>query len=892
MKNSHFGKWGIALLLTALVFTFVMTEFSYTQTTVTLKGVVTDQDGGPLPGVTIDVKNRDTGYVYSTITRSDGQYLVATIQPGRYTIELSLSGFATLVRKGLTFQVGSTLTINFTLSQATLEEEVTVIGESPMVEVTKSEISSVVGRKVIDDLPLYDRDFGSLTVMKPGVAGGRTAAQPVGSGEFLIDGVSNEIVGGNSVRTRIPADAIQEYRVITNQMQAQYGNASGMVQSAITRSGTNDFRGRVSFFYRDQAFDAVNYFVNHAEYQGPELDKSEYESPEFEHYNFGGFLGGPIVKDKFHFFIAYDGLRHTDYSVVTSPLVDEGSVKIPNNTDQILLKLNYQPTEQHLITFRFSHDNYRLPENGGVGGYRTISSAYTYDRPMSDFQVNWTFYPSDNTVNEVRLLYSHADQNAQASTTEYAVNRPSGYFGSPGNYPQQQVENRYNIVNHFSLFAGNHTLKFGADYAYTKTTTDIWLYKPGIYVFATDAPFDPTNFATYPTMLLTNREENTIFVNPLTLFGIFIQDSWRIHPQLTINLGLRYNYYDAPGFFINHGSIKNFNPRFGFSWDPVGDGKTQIRGGIGTYSANMRLNSAQITSIMGAMQIQAVLFPNYPDPSTPNPFFPFDFAVDVPLSKYSSIEGQIPPYTIQATLGAQREVLPNFTIGLDLVWAGGRHIMRLDQLNPVIPGTGNQRPDPTTGDHLQTTDFGKTDYRGLYFTLTKRYSNGWSLDVAYTLGRALSHLNNQENVYPDTYEPDNWDRQYGPVDRDARHRLAVSGIVDLPAGFQVSGIFYYRSKYPWNAVYAADLNLDSLPGDYVDQQRNSRRGFDSLYLNLRISKFFTFDQFRIHPFVEVYNVTNRVNFTSVDPYIDGTRFGEPTAASNPRLIQLGIRVEF
>lgn len=892
MKNFLFGKGGLVFLNLVIISSLFLSGLSYAQTTVTVRGVVTSKDGEALPGVTLNARNRDSGYVYSTITLSNGQYLLSGILPGPYSIEVSLQGFATLLRKGLTFNVGAEVTLNFTLTPATLEEEVTVVGESPMVEVTKSEISKVIDRNKIDSLPLYDRDFGSLVMMKAGVAGGRTAAQPRGSGEILVDGVSNEIVGGNVIRTRIPADAIQEFRVITNQMQAEYGNASGLVQSAITRSGSNEFRGRLAFFYRDEGFDSVNYFVNHESYGGPKLDKSEYERPKFSHYNFGGFLGGPIVKDKFHFFIVYDGLRHTDYSTVTSPLVEKETVNIPNNTNQIMVKLNYQPNEKHLISFRYSYDNISIPENGGVGGYNTKSTAYTYTRPMHDFQANWTFYPSDTTMNEIRLLFSHADQNVQSARDEFRINRPSGFFGSNSNYPQQQIEKRYNLVDHFSIFVGNHSIKFGIDAAYTKTTTDIWLYKPGIYVFGTDAEFDPANFFTYPTMLLANIGEDSIFVNPFTLIGVFVQDSWKINPNFTLNLGLRYNYYDAEGFFINQSSYKNFNPRLGFSWDPLGDGKTQIRGGIGTYSNNPILNSAQITSIMGAMDIRAFLYPGYPDPSVPNPFFPFDYQVIPPKNVYSSIQGQIPPYTFQATLGGQREVAKDLTLGLDFVLAKGYHIMRLDQLNPVIPGTGVVRPDPTIGDHLQTTDRAKSDYKGLYLTLQKRYSRGWSLDITYTLSKSVSHLNNQENVYPDSYEEDNWERQWGPVDRDARHRLAITGIYDLPFNLQISGIFYYRSKYPWNAVYQADLNLDSLPGDYVDQQRNSRRGYDQLYLNLRLSYFLQLSSVRVHPFLEVYNFFNRTNFTAVDPYIDGTRFGEPIAASSPRQIQLGVRLDF
>ena len=168
----------------------------------------------------------------------DGRYIISGILPGKYSCEVQLSGFATQIQKGLTLAVGARLTIDFKLIQAALDKEIVVTAEAPMVEVTKSEISSVVDRKQIDELPLLDRNFESLTITKAGTQeGGRAVGQPSGSGEMLVDGASNEWVPTNSSRMSIPADAIQEFRVITNQFQAEYGNASGMVRSAITRGG-------------------------------------------------------------------------------------------------------------------------------------------------------------------------------------------------------------------------------------------------------------------------------------------------------------------------------------------------------------------------------------------------------------------------------------------------------------------------------------------------------------------------------------------------------------------------------------------------------------------------------------------------------------------------------
>ncbi len=195
---------------------------------VILEGTVTDEEGRALPGAALTLRNVETGYVLSTTTRSDGRYIISGIRPGKYECEVNLTGFGTHLRRGVTFSIGARLTIDFTLKLVTIEEMITVTAESPMVEVTKSEIGSVVSRDKIDDLPLYNRGFGDLQIMKAGVQYGRANAQPRGSGETIVDGVSIEWVGTGSLRTTIAADAIQEFRIITtnfrqnSEMQADW----------------------------------------------------------------------------------------------------------------------------------------------------------------------------------------------------------------------------------------------------------------------------------------------------------------------------------------------------------------------------------------------------------------------------------------------------------------------------------------------------------------------------------------------------------------------------------------------------------------------------------------------------------------------------------------------
>jgi len=469
MNHSKSQKKLVCLMVFALIACFLMSGKVFAQSTVvTVEGTVTDEEGSPLPGATVTARNAETGYVHSSITQPDGRYIISGIMPGKYEIEVTLSGFATQVRRGLTFAVGAKLTIDFTLVPAAIEEEVTVTAEAPMVEVTKSEIGSVVERDKIDALPLLDRDWADLTLLKAGTQDGRTSAQPASMGELLLDGIPNELTAANAPRIDIPADAIQEFRVVTNMFAAEFGNASGLLRSAITRSGTNNFRGRVSFFYRDEVLDTPNYFVNHRGYKGEKLSKDEYEKAPYQQYRYGGFLGGPIVKDKLHFFLAFENYHRTDYNVIAdTPLLDSASIPTKQTKPNLLFKLNYQPNERHLFFIRF--DYYRLfRDDIDVGGKNTYERASDHLRRVHEIQGNWTFYVSDNAINEFKLFYSKNYQRFRPEgyefcwhcdypyTMPYSINRPGGNFGpNPGRQEVRRIGIKLMI---FSVFFSDHTV--------------------------------------------------------------------------------------------------------------------------------------------------------------------------------------------------------------------------------------------------------------------------------------------------------------------------------------------------------------------------------------------------------------------------------------------------
>jgi hypothetical protein len=899
------GRVSFAFVIVCLAVGLLTAGTAFAQSTsATLEGFVKEAGGEGLPGAAINASNVESGFTLGTTSRADGSYILSGIVPGKYKIEASLTGFTSQVRTDVVLKVGGRIKIDFSLPQASLNAEVQVIAEAPLIEVTKSDISIVVDRAQIETLPLLNRDFSDLSIIKAGVIDGQSNAQPYGSGEMMVDGISNESISGNGLGTMLPADAIQEFRVITNQATAEYGNMSGMVTTAVTRSGTNELQGRLSFFYRDEMFGDPNYFVNHAEYNGAELPENQWEESPYSRTDISGFLGGPIVKDKAHFFLSFERVDAKTYATITSPLVERQSVAQKSWNYVVLAKFNYQPNQNHQFSLRLDMAP-SYGDNQGIGGLYTLDRAMTAKSQNYSALAEWTWFPLADTLNELRIHFSSGRSQYETVLDTYTIERPSGYFGKDSNYPQKGYEDKLEIADNFNWFLGKHSLKAGIDYIYSPSgIEDMYLYMPGIFVFTTDAPFNPANFGTYPYMFQYNSSTKPITIDmPYTMVGTFIQDSWKITPNFTLNYGLRYNYYDLTGLTFKASSSSNFNPRIAFSWDPSGDGKSVIRGGLGTYTAN--LNSATTAPILFWSQfaLRVRIFPGYPDPFSPNPLSPFyphvvDFAADT--GDYTTSE-LAAPYSLQASIGYQRELTKDIAVSADLVYTRGYNLLRRFNENPVIPGTSYEHVNPDIGNVWVVECAGKSEYTGLYLNFNKRYSHGWSLDVAYTLSKSMADSDSQGGdpaidegsiTIPWTYDADCWTRAYGRTAFDARHKLTVTGLADLPWGFQLSGLFFYRSATPWNAIYGDDTNLDGMTGDYVDYNRNSRVGFDQTWLNLRLSKFIRFDKLSFQLFAEGFNITNRANFTTVNNIFGTAGFGDPITASDPRLIQLGIRVDW
>ncbi|PYS32261.1 MAG: hypothetical protein DMG14_34970, partial [Acidobacteria bacterium] len=305
----------IVLCLGILIMSSVMAIGQLTTGTIT--GTVTDQTGAAVPGATVTLKNTDTGITRSAQTRENGKYEALSLPTGNYEISASLSGFRTVVHTGIGLAVGQNAVVDFALQVGEVSQSVTVTGETAQVETTTATVSNLVDEKRVTDLPLNGRDLTQLSFLQPGVI-----KSPAGAGAFsglgdklsvagsrgnqniyLLDGVSNSDLSGNAQSASgqlAGAETIKEFQIITNNYSAEYRSQAGAIVSAVTKSGTNNFHGSAYEFLRNDKLDAAKW----------EENKGGGKSP-FRRNQFGGSLGGPIIKDKTFFFASYEGLRQS-----------------------------------------------------------------------------------------------------------------------------------------------------------------------------------------------------------------------------------------------------------------------------------------------------------------------------------------------------------------------------------------------------------------------------------------------------------------------------------------------------------------------------------------------------------------------------------------------------
>ena len=874
-------------------------------------GVVLDDQGLALPGATLTFTNLETGFSRTDVADTQGRFRAPALPPGVYSITAELGGFAKSVRDKVTLTLGQELTVNMTMKVATLEESVTVTAGTPLVETSSNTIGTTVSREQLDALPVPGRTFTALAQTAPGVTGVGGGGVNAGgqlnrNNSYRIDGVSNDNNVLASPRGGLSMEAIREYVVIANQFSAEYGDASGALVSVVTRSGTNQLQGRGFLFHRDESLDAQDPFSK-AQGSG--------QAP-FNQTRAGGFIGGPIARDRMHYFATYEGVRLDQTAIITSPLVptDQREVPNPSNGDQFFVRTDNRLSSSHNMFVRYRIDK-QVEENSGVGGLNTFERGVDAINKNQDVVFSHTGVLSNRAINELRVQFGRhfADNVVRTPLDQPSINRPSGNFGKPTNQPQGRTEDRLQFVNNFSYTLSSHDFKTGIDYSRIRATSYFNNNTGGTFTFATDRPFDPNDLTTYPTQYTQNIGDPNLR-RPNDAIGVFVQDSWHVRPNFTLNLGLRYDhetaFKDATG--VDDAAL-NIAPRFGFAWDPRNNQKTVIRGGLGQYYSKVFLNITGNIQLARAFTGVTIVNPGYPDPYSRGSVSP----PSAPSTTVAPQEVQT-PVTRQTSLGVKHELFSGVAVSVDFVNSRGRNLYNAPDVNAPDPVTG-LRPNPAYLRIVEYQSSGNSWYNAMLLGVERRNSKGFAFGLSYTLSKQIRDVEDFNFTPQDNY---NRAAEKGPASNDRRHQFVANVVYQLPWTMQIGLFAQARSGLPFNITTGVDNNRDTTINERPDLadpngdprlaatyntafngrvgnlSRNFGRGDAYFEAHLRLSKMINLNRGgvdRIELFAEALNLTNHVNLGTPQGNLRSAAFGQSTAYntdSSPRRMELGFRVDF
>jgi hypothetical protein len=923
----------VVLLSTVLLCTMPSALFAQIDTG-SITGVLTDQTGAALPGVTITVTSTTTGQVRTAVTNELGRYQVSALQPGRYAVKMELQGFATTMRPDVTVNVGSAVDANAALRLATVEETVTVSGESPLIESTKTEISSVVSQEVLESLPSRSRQYLDYTLLMPATSENTsTSAQGTGlniggarakESSLLVDGFYNLDEGFAKVKQRYSEDSIQEFQIVSFGGSAEYGRAIGGIINAVTKSGGNQYRGSAYGYMRSENLNAMDF-------GSKALGLTT--KPDFSRQQWGGTLGGPVVKDKSFVFGAYERVKEdtpfnnsvTTQNAAAIGLAPEDAGNIPQfyRLNFAMGKWDHNLSSNNRLQFAFAMSRW-TEYNQSAAAFRTRSAAYGLSAIDLSMLGKWTSISDDSRgLRELKVSYfpryyqvsglasggpplvpegqinlgpESNSSPPRVTVTNTAIFGSAALSNSIDTYPGQ-------VLYTSTRFAGDHTMKFGADYMAAYYDYNLFSPLAGAYSFSSLANFQRGVYTQYTQTFgdLHNPRWHQYISG-------FAQDSWQSSNRLTLNYGVRYDLEVHPkqqqlnerfGWDRN-----NIGPRFALSYDLTGRGTTFLKIASGIYYDRIFQNETTFyTSVKGFQTSQAA---TWTPTTTGASIYPNVFTARPAVLPAGVVNTNIMPDDLRTPWSGQvvgtleRALTSNTSVSARFVYTKSYDREYQWDTNLVWDDPGQRwiRPDAAYRQILQYRFNGKAEYTGGIFELTRRSARvGFNGNL--TIARAYessSNYSSQPNDQRYGIEGD-----WGPQTDTPTVRGVVSGWYNLSPTIQLSSSFRARSGIAVNPIASGlDLNGDGNLSDRTPTfQRNAFRGPKNNQLDARFSWGIPFQNARrLFVYVEAFNLLNHENVLTVNnnygpiPATPLASWMVPQSWAPPREIQLAARLSF
>ena len=892
----------IAYLL-LFVAALIATPSAMAQSTATLQGTVTDSKGAVLPNATVTVRNRNTSFERTTQTDSDGNYQVAALPVGVYSVEVKIENFKSQVADQVTIEVARTVVQNFQMDVGAISEQVLVSSDVPVIETATTSVGTVINQRTVQEIPLNGRHFVDLGLLIPGSVTppqngfltaplrgqGSFAFNTAGAREdtvnFMINGINLNDMVQNQITFQPSINTVQEFKVDNSTFSAEYGRNSGAIVNIATRSGTNNYHGEFFEFLRNEALDARNFF-----------DRTS-EPPPFKRNQFGFNLGGPVKwphfgeggpifgydgTNKTFFFFSYEGLRQRQGLTLTSNTLTDGQRALA--TDPVIIQLlplipratsvdivngveigrfagsgtapvdldqwtgdvshNFGSDDRLHVYYAFQRDKRGEPN---LQGNTLPGWGDTRQSRRQIFTLNQTHIFGPNLTNEARLGLNRINitftPNAQLNPDDFGFNNgvhePIGLsqlsitgfnfnLGGPAGFPQGRADTTIVVSDTLNYLKGNHSFKFGVEAR--RFYNNNFTLDTGSFTFPTVQRFLDGQANSFN--IIIGDRSSAIIQNAL---GFYVQDNYKLRPNLTIELGLRYDWNMTPTERFNRFVVfdpdtrtlvrvgegidkvyeennKNFQPRVGIAWDPFKDGKTSVR------AAYAILTDQPVTNVVTPLASN----PPLARPLTLAPqvgFVPLDnaepLAGNAGLAPSTVDPGLNNAYVQSWNLNIQREVARDLGVTVGYFGSKGTHLRISRNINqpingvrpfPTLSPSDPFRPGAVLNNIVQIEGTGNSSYNALWLTADKRLSRGLQFNASYTFSKSIDYnsLNSQGIVVQDSY---NLKGSRGLSDFDARHRFVISGLYELPfrgnkltEGWQLSTIVQSQSGNPVNIV--------------------------------------------------------------------------------------------
>jgi hypothetical protein len=895
--------WCRKFQLTHLIFAIcfaLCSSVAAAQSTGSLRGTIADSSGAVVPNATVSVRNTATGISREVQADSQGNYQVPSLSPGQYDLTVTASGFATTETKALVINVGTTVVNNVKLNVSAVRQTVTVVAAAPIIEETGISVGQVVDQKTVQEAPLNGRHFVDLGALIPGSVAAPAngfLAQPIrGQGaltfdtagqredtvNFMINGINLNDMSQNQITFQPELNTVQEFKADNSTFEAEYGRNSGAIVNIATRPGTNQLHGEAYNYLRNQFFDARNYFNRQYTVNGTHVPQSQ-----FIRNQFGGDMGGPIWKDHTFVFGSYEGLRQRQGIAVSTGVPPPGSVGADSTIQKLLAIL---PAPNSGNNFVGSGSAIATIDQGTIDVSQTLG---TKDRLHGFFAIqqdsrNEPLFPTvDDTipgygdarparrqlltvvethifgsygVNEARIGFSRIHitftPTFAANPVSFGINNgittPIGLpyitvsnlfltFGGPSSEPQGRGDTLGLISDAYSLLHGNHSFKFGGEYR--RFINSNFTGDTGRFIFDTQAHFladQVTSFSITP-----GTRPSRIFVHAMSGF---VQDSWRVKPSLTAELGFRFEWNGTPTeaenrfvvfdpasvslVQIGHGGPDkvynqnyNYEPRVGFAWNVSGRGQTVLHVGYGIL-----YNQPETNMVTGLSANPPFAVPVSLNPATPSSALTMQNAFSQAQAAKSIAPWSVNPNFKNPQLQSYNMSLEqrlSDTMGFKIGYIGSKGTHLQISLNQNQPNNGVRpyaalsasspiSPGSSLTNIYETTSVGNSNYNALYATIQKSFGHNLQFSGAYTWSKALDY-NSYSLPYPTTTQfPQNSLNprgDYGPADFDTRQHFSLSGVYELPfhanrlvQGWQVSTITVLQTGNPFTVVISTPNN--------------------------------------------------------------------------------------